>query len=186
MLQPGRSHRSNAQRGLGKTRVFVLWRVAHRPFQTSRLGYYAGMLDRSDIDAIAAEVARSNLPEGALISTWSQPYDGPYGGDELMVKVVIKDLDFDKVTGRQFTRIVGDLQQRLIARGEMRFANIDWDTDAPPLPDPDQDVWPSWQFSCPRSCLSRPISYSPNAFRKVRARLTYAVPYLRRVMACFT
>ena len=97
------------------------------------------MLTQSDIDDIAAEIARINLPEEALISTSSQPYDGPYGGDELMVRVIIKDSDFDKVTGRQFTRIVGDLQQRLIARGEMRFATIEWDTDAAPLPDNNED-----------------------------------------------
>ena len=88
------------------------------------------MLNQTEISAIARDVALTNLPEGSLVSASSRPYDGPYGADELMVDVVIKKSDFDKVTGRQFNKIVGDLQQRLIERGESRFANIHWDADA--------------------------------------------------------
>ncbi len=108
-------------------------------FQIGRLRYDAPMLDRPHIDAIAAKVARIHLPAGALLSVASQPYEGPYGGAELMVTIKISDALFSDVTGRQFTQIVGDLQQHLMAEGEMRFANIDWETDAPPLPQDNED-----------------------------------------------
>ena len=97
------------------------------------------MLQQPDITAIAAEVARTYLPSGALLGADSRPYEGPYGDDELMVTIKISNDLFPDVTGRQFNLIVGDLQQKLIARGEMRFANINWETDAPPLVDDDED-----------------------------------------------
>ena len=95
------------------------------------------MLNQPDIDAIAAEVARANLPSGALVSVSSRPYESFSGDEELMVKVVIRDVQFPNVTGGQFGKIVGDLQQELLGRGEMRFAHIEWNTDAPPMTDED-------------------------------------------------
>ena len=115
------------------------WHAYRRAFQTKIVRYDGPMLNSPDIDTIAAEVARINLPSGALLSAESRPYEGPYGGDELMVTINISDSLFPEVTGRQFNRIVGDLQQELIARGEMRFANIEWKTDAPPLSEEGED-----------------------------------------------
>ena len=74
-------------------------------FQIGRLRYDAPMLDRPHVDAIAAKVARIHLPAGALLSVASQPYEGPYGGAELMVTIKISDALFSDVTGRQFTQI---------------------------------------------------------------------------------
>jgi len=96
------------------------------------------MLNQADIDGIADKVARDNLPSGALVSVSSRPYESFSGDEELMVRVVIRDAQFPQVTGDQFGKMVGDLQQELMGRGEMRFAHIEWNTDAAPTPDEDE------------------------------------------------
>ncbi len=86
------------------------------------------MLSLPQIDAVAADVAAASLPSGALIRAESRLYDG-MDGDQLRVMVVVRDSEFPHITGQHALKLIWQLQQRLQADGEDRFATVEFATD---------------------------------------------------------
>ena len=87
------------------------------------------MLSLPQIDVVAADVAAASLPSGALIRAESRLYDGMDSDDQLLVMVVIRDSEFPRITGQHVLELVHQLQQRLQADGEDRFATVEFATD---------------------------------------------------------
>ncbi len=87
------------------------------------------MLSLPQIDAAAADVAAAALPPGALIRAESWAYDGMDNEDQLRVMLVVKESEFPRITGQHLLELVYQLQVRLQADGEDRFAVVEFATD---------------------------------------------------------
>jgi len=97
--------------------------------QRGYFGYAGHMLEISQIDAIAAEVGRALLPAGAVVDAHSRPASGEDGEEQLWVRMVITDNAIDRINGENALNTIYELQQRLMAEGENRFAVVQFVSD---------------------------------------------------------
>ena len=87
------------------------------------------MLDLLQIDAIADAVARAFLPPDAVIQAHSWPDSGEDGEEQLRVMLVIREKAINDINGENALNTISELQQRLLAQGENRFAVVEFASD---------------------------------------------------------
>jgi len=87
------------------------------------------MLDVSQVTEIGAKVAHDYLPPGSVVDVTSCEREGPDGEDIFKVLVVLRAEDLPRVTGEQYANVIYQLQVRLMAQGDDRFAVLSWATD---------------------------------------------------------
>jgi hypothetical protein len=87
------------------------------------------MLTNERIRRIAADIADGRLPPRPVVRVTSAPDIGTDGEYTLRVLVVLRAASPADVTGDQAATLLSDLQDRLRADGETRFASIEYATD---------------------------------------------------------
>jgi hypothetical protein len=86
-------------------------------------------METKDIDSIAKQVASANLSSDSVVNVVSEPIIDSEGDAALKITIVLTPGSTDSISGDAALNTLFQMQQRLQAAGENRFAIVEYATE---------------------------------------------------------